>query len=98
MKKKRIVNSYNKGWIEEYEAEIEIDRINCDLKKLKSNTSEKEYIRLKNLSTMKWLDVYNELSRENKQLFFREFIDKVSVDVERYRECFDDFLTITLVK
>lgn len=95
--KKRIINSYNKGWISEEDAENEIDIINEKLKKLKNELTTKDYSYLKEIKSSKWIDFYNELTRENKQLFFHKIIDLITVDVEAYRNGIDDFVKIDLL-
>ena len=96
--KKRIINSYNKGWMSEYEADEEIEIINEKINKINIKTPKVDIKKLKELRNMKWLDIYNELSRENKQLLYRSFIDIIEVDVKKYRKGYTDFIKIELIK
>ena len=96
--KKRIINSYNKGWMSESDAENEIDKINEKLKKYSEVPIKKDYSYLKELKNLNWIDYYKGLTRENKQLFFHKIIDLITVDVEAYRAGKEDFIKIELVK
>lgn len=95
--KKRIINSYNKGWITEEEAEQSINEINETLKNYKI-PEDKDLTYLKELRDIMWIDIYKDLTRENKQLFFRKIIDYIDVDVEGYRKGKEDFIKIHLIK
>lgn len=96
--KKRVIISYNKGWMEEKDAETEILRIDQELKKYSVKTTKKDYSDLKSILKDNWYDMYKELSRESKQLFYRSFIDYIVVDVEKYRAGEENFVTINLLK
>lgn len=96
--KKRIVNSYNKGWMSEIDAENEISILNEKIKEYKSKSIKKDYKKLKDIIKDNWYEMYQELSREKKQLFFRSFIDYIVVDVEKFRNKNNDFVSINLIK
>lgn len=96
--KKRIIKSYNKGWMSESDAENEIDKINEKLKKYSEVPIKKDYSYLKELTNLNWIDYYKGLTRENKQLFFHKIIDLITVDVEAYRAGKENFIKIELVK
>lgn len=96
--KKRIINSYNKGWMSESDAESEINKINTKLKEYSEIPIKKDYSHLKDLTNLKWLDYYKRLTRESKQLFFHKIIDLITVDVEAYRAGKDNFVKIELIK
>ena len=41
---------------------------------------------LKDLTKIDWKSMYKELTRENKQAFWRSFIKKIEIDPMNYRE------------
>lgn len=95
--RKRIVNSYNRGWIDEEQAEIEINNIDNRIKSLNNKPQKEKIEKLEKIYKMEWLDVYKDLSRENKQLFYRSFIDYIIVDVEKYRKGEEKFVKVELL-
>lgn len=95
--RKRVITSYNKGWMSEADAELEINRIEKEIKKYSTKHIKKDFTNLKNILKDNWYDMYKELSRESKQLFYRSFIDYIVVDVEKYRSGEDDFIKIFLL-
>ena len=44
----------------------------------------KDISHLKDLKGMSWVDVYRELTKENKQIFWRKFIDVIEIDLDNY--------------
>lgn len=87
-KKQRLIDSYINGWIDNPKNEIE----NIDLQIKQLQPIKKDYSYLKELSSMNWIDMYNALNRENKQIFFRSFIDYIVVDIKKKGE--KDFIKV----
>ena len=94
--KKRIVNSYIKGWIKEEEANNQINDIDEKIKKYKSIKHPKQIKDIKNIIEKDFYKDYNKLTKHNKQLFFRSFIDKIIVNVPEYRKGNQEFIKIIL--
>ena len=46
----------------------------------------KDISHLKDLNSIDWKTMYNELNRENKQAFWRKFIDKIEIDPFNYKK------------
>lgn len=83
---KRTTNSYNKGRMEEDEYDKEYEKLEKELKKLQEEPVKKDLTKLKDLTNINWKAMYNELTRENKQAFWRSFIDRIEIDPIRYKE------------
>lgn len=83
---KRTTNSYNKGRMEEEEYDKIYIELEKKLAKLQEQPVKKDTTKLKDLTKIDWKTMYNELTRENKQAFWRSFIDKIEIDPLRYRE------------
>jgi len=83
---KRTTNSYNKGRMEEEEYDKIYEELEKKLAKLQEQPIKKDISKLKDLTKIDWKTMYNELTRENKQAFWRSFIDKIEIDPLHYRE------------
>lgn len=97
-KRKNLINSYIEGWITKQEADKEIHKVDIEIKEL-SNTNEvnpEKINLLEDLSSMNWLDMYNELPREAKRDFFRSFIKTIYIDLEKYKTR-EDFITLEFI-
>lgn len=82
---RRTTISFNKGRMEEEEYDKEWVRINNTIKKLEKEPVKKDTSSLKDLMSMDWQSMYKELTRENKQAFWRSFIDKIELDPLNYK-------------
>lgn len=83
---KRTTNSYNKGRMEEDEYDKEYEKLERELKKLQEEPAKRDLTKLKDLTNINWKAMYNDLTRENKQAFWRSFIDRIEIDPMRYKE------------
>lgn len=83
---RRTTISFNKGRMEEEEYDKEWIRINNTIKKLEKEPVKKDTSSLKDLMSMDWQSMYKELSKENKQAFWRSFIDRIELDPFHYKE------------
>lgn len=83
---KRTTISYNKGRIEEDEYDKMYEELEKKLAKLQSKPIKKDITKLKDLTKIDWKTMYNELTRENKQVFWRSIIDKIEIDPLHYKE------------
>lgn len=83
---RRTTISFNKGRMEENEYDKEYERLEKKLAKLQAAPIKKDTTVLKDLTSMDWQTMYNELDREHKQIWWRNFIDKIVVDPQKYKE------------
>lgn len=83
---RRTTISYNKGRIEEEEYDKIYEDLEKTLAKLQQEPEKKDITKLKDLTKMDWKSMYKELTRENKQAFWRSFIKKIEIDPMNYRE------------
>ena len=83
---RRTTISFNKGRMEEDEYDREWIRINNKIKKLEKEPIKKDISSLKDLMSIDWQSMYKELTRENKQAFWRSFIDRIELDPSKYKE------------
>lgn len=83
---KRTTNSYNKGRMEEDEYDKEYERLERQLETLKKAPKKPNTTKLKDLTNIGWKTLYMELTRENKQAFWRSFIDRIEIDPMHYKE------------
>ena len=83
---RRTTISFNKGRMEENEYDKEYERIEKRLEKLQQAPVKKDVTNLKELASMNWQTMYKELDRENKQIWWRNIIDKIIVDPLNYKE------------
>lgn len=83
---KRTTNSYNKGRMEEDEYDKEYEKLEKKLEQLQKEPIKKDLTKLKDLTKIDWKTMYEELSRENKQAFWRTIIDKIEIDPLHYKE------------
>lgn len=83
---KRLTNAYTKGRIEEDEYDKEFDKIEKKITKLNSEPIKRDFKELKDLTNMDWETMYHELDRENKQAFWKKFIDKIVIDPLNYKK------------
>lgn len=95
--KKRVINSYNHGWLSEDEAKVEINNIEDKIKELSNITNKEKITNLEKNINLDWKSIYQNLNRENKQLLFRSFIDEIIVDIDKYKNKENDFLSIKLL-
>lgn len=82
----RLNNIYMKRRIDEEEYDSEYDRITTEINKLKSNPIKKDTTKLDTLIKTDWITMYNALSRENKQIFWRNIIDRIELDPINYQK------------
>ena len=80
----RTTISFNKGRISEDKYDKEWERLEREIAKLKEMPVKKDISHLKDLKGMSWVDVYRELTKENKQIFWRKFIDVIEIDLDNY--------------
>lgn len=83
---KRLNLLFRKGHIEEGEYDKEYEKLEKKIKELESAPVKKDTRKLKELSNMDWQTMYNELTRENKQAFWRGIIDKIEIDPINYKK------------
>lgn len=83
---KRTTNSYNKGRMEEDEYDKTYEELEKKLAKLQEEPVKKDLTKLKDLTKIDWKSIYNELTRENKQAFWRSIIERIEIDPLHYRE------------
>ena len=84
---KRTTNSYNKGRMSEEDFDRDYEKLEKELSALeKAPKTIKPSSFLKDLSKIDIESMYNELSRENKQAFWRKVIDRIEIDPQRYKE------------
>lgn len=83
---KRTTNSYNKGRMEEDEYDKIYEDLEKKLAKLQEQPVKRDITKLKDLTKMDWKSMYNDLTRENKQVFWRSFIEKIEIDPLHYKE------------
>lgn len=83
---KRTTTSFNKGRMEEDEYDKEYERLEKELTKLQSAPVKKDVSVLKDLSSMNWQGMYKELTPENKQSFWRSFIDRIELDPQNHKK------------
>jgi DNA invertase Pin-like site-specific DNA recombinase len=82
----RTTISFNKGRISEDKYDKEWERIEKEIAKLKEMPVKKDISHLKDLKDMSWIEMYRELTKENKQIFWRKIIDIIEIDLENYTE------------
>ena len=83
---KRTTISFNKGRMEEEEYDKEYAKLEKKLAKLQEAPTKKDTTVLKDLSNMDWQTMYQDLIKENKQAFWRSFIDKIEIDPLNYKK------------
>lgn len=83
---RRMTISFNKGRMEESEYDRDYIRLENKLEKLLREPVKKDTTNLKDLSKIDWKMMYNELTRENKQAFWRSIIDRIEIDPLHYKE------------
>lgn len=83
---KRTTNSYNKGRMDEEEYDKTYEELEKKLAKLQEEPIKKDITKLKDLTKIDWKSMYKELTRENKQAFWRSIIEKIEIDPMNYRE------------
>ena len=93
---RRTTISFNKGRMEEADYDKEWLRINNRIKKLESEPTRKDTSHLKDLMTTDWQTIYNELTKENKSIFWRSIIDKIEIDPLNYKKG-DKFIKVILL-
>ena len=82
----RLNNVYTKGRMTEANYDLEYDRIEKEIKQLELEFKPKETTVLKELLKTDWKPIYENLSRENKQIFWRGLIDSIEIDPTKYKE------------
>lgn len=83
---RRLTISFNKGRMEEDEYDKEYIRTENKLRKLEKEPQKKDVTHLLDLKRIDWRTMYNELTKENKQAFWRQLIDKIVIDPQNYRK------------
>lgn len=71
---------YLKKRITEEKYDSEYERIEKEINDLQNNIVEKDTTNLKELIKTDWEAMYNSLTRENKQIFWRNIIDRIELD------------------
>lgn len=82
----RTTNSYNKGRMTEEKYDKDYEKLEKELALLQQMPVKKDTKKLKNLSSIDWKTMYNGLTRENKQAFWRSFIQKIEIDPINYKK------------
>lgn len=83
---KRTTISYNKGRMEEDEYDKIYEELEDKLAKLQEEPVKKDITKLQDLTKIDWKSMYNELTRENKQVFWRSFIERIEIDPMNYKK------------
>lgn len=91
---KRTTNSYNKGRMEEDEYDKEYEKLEKQLAKLQAAPVKKDISHLKDLTKIDWKTMYNELTPENKQAFWRRFIKKIEIDPNNYLKFNEEYIRV----
>ena len=82
----RLNNIYLKKRISEERYDNEYERIENEIQELKNNIVEKDITNLKELIKTDWKTMYNALTRENKQIFWRNIIDRIELDPQNWKK------------
>lgn len=82
----RTTISFNKGRMSEDKFDKEWERLEREIAKLKEIPVKKDISHLKSLKDMSWVDMYRELTKENKQIFWRKFIDIIEIDLDNFHK------------
>lgn len=93
---RRTTISFNKGRMEENEYDKEWIRINNRIQKLETEPKKKDVSNLKDLVSIDWQMMYKELTKENKQAFWRKFINKIEIDPLNYKKG-SEFIKVILL-
>ena len=83
---KRTNLLFTKGRIEEEEYDKEYARLEKEIKKLEEAPIKKDVSILEDLTKIEWKMMYQELTPENKQAFWRSIIDKIVLDPLNYKK------------
>ncbi len=83
---KRTNLLFTKGRLEEEDYDKEYARLEKEIKKLEEEPVKKDISTLKDLTKIDWKSMYQELTDENKQAFWRNIIDKIVVDPLNYKK------------
>ena len=81
----RVTISFNKGRMSEDKYDKEWERLEREMAKLKELPVKKDVSHLKSLSDMSWVTMYRELTKENKQIFWRQLIDVIEIDLDTFK-------------
>lgn len=81
----RTTNSYNKGRMTEEKYDKAYEQLEKELKELETIPVKKDTKKLKDLKNIDWQTMYKELTRENKQAFWRSFIERIEIDPLNYK-------------
>lgn len=76
----RLNNIFLKKRITEEKYDSEYERIEKEIDDLQNNIVEKDTTNLKELIKTDWKAMYDSLTRENKQIFWRNIIDRIELD------------------
>lgn len=83
----RTTNAYTKGRITEENYDLEYERIENEIKMLEQSFEpKKENKSLKDLLNTNWKPMYEALSNENKQIFWRSLINSIEIDPLNYKK------------
>lgn len=82
----RTTNSYNKGRMTEEKYDKDYEKLEKELAMLEKEPVKKDTKKLKDLTNIDWETMYHGLTRENKQAFWRNFIEKIEIDPIHYKE------------
>ena len=83
---KRTTIAFRKNRMSEEEYDKEYEELEKKIAKLQKQPIKKDTSKLKDLTKVDWKTMYNNLTRENKQAFWRSFIDKIEIDPLHYNE------------
>ena len=83
---KRLNMIFRKGNIKEVEYDKEYDKLNKKIKELEAEPVQKDTTNLEELIKTDWKDMYNCLTRENKQAFWRNIIDRIEIDPNNWEQ------------
>ena len=83
---RRTTISFNKGRMEEKDYDKEWIRINNKIKKLEEEPEQIDLSHLEDLIAIDWQTMYNTLDKEQKQTFWRRYIDRIEIDPLNYKK------------
>ena len=82
----RTTNVYTKGRMTEEDYDLEYERIEKEIKDLEQYSKPKEKTVLTELLKTDWKPMYENLSKENKRIFWRSLINKIDIDAKNYKK------------
>ena len=91
----RLNNMYQKGRISDEKYDSEYERISSDIKAMSIETlpvPKRSYKELETVLHSGWHEMYEHLSRQNKQAFWRSIIKEIHLNTDNSFVNFIDFL------